>query len=300
MKIYDCFMFFDEEMLLDLRLNIMDKYVDKFVITEATYMHSGKSKKLFFDINKFSKFKDKIIYIVVNKQPTDLLEINENDSDDEKLSKKTDNAKKREVLQINKTQNGFINADPDDIIIISDLDEIPNLKEIDFKKIKQKLIFFKQKMFYYKLNLFYKSLNWYGTKACRKKNLITPEYLRSSKNKKYPLWRFDVLFSKFKYNSIHFVKNGGWHFSNIRKPEDLEKKMQNFLHHVDYEQSGLKLNDLKKFMKEKKVMYDHSMDKKENKWGEGKKLQTTRIEEMPEYILKNIEKYKYWLDTEKN
>ena len=293
-------MFFDEEMLLDLRLNIMDKYVDKFVITEATYMHSGKSKKLFFDINKFSKFKDKIIYIVVNKQPTDLLEINENDSDDEKLSKKTDNAKKREVLQINKTQNGFINADPDDIIIISDLDEIPNLKEIDFKKIKQKLIFFKQKMFYYKLNLFYKSLNWYGTKACRKKNLITPEYLRSSKNKKYPLWRFDVLFSKFKYNSIHFVKNGGWHFSNIRKPEDLEKKMQNFLHHVDYEQSGLKLNDLKKFMKEKKVMYDHSMDKKGNKWGEGEKLQTTRIEEMPEYILKNIEKYKYWLDTEKN
>jgi beta-1,4-mannosyl-glycoprotein beta-1,4-N-acetylglucosaminyltransferase len=293
-------MFFDEEMLLDLRLNIMDKYVDKFVITEATYMHSGKSKKLFFDINKFQKFKDKIIYIVVNKQPTDLLKINENDSDDEKLSKKTDNAKKREVLQINKTQDGLINANSDDIIIISDLDEMPNLKEIDFKKIKQKLIFFKQKMFYYKLNLFYKSLNWYGTKACRKKSLITPEYLRSTKNKKYPLWRFDVLFSKFKYNSVHFVKNGGWHFSNIRKPEDLEKKMQNFLHHVDYEQSGLKLDDLKKFMKEKKVMYNHSMDKRGNKWGKGEKLQTIRIEEMPEYILKNIEKYKYWLDTEKN
>ena len=56
MKIYDCFMFFDEEMLLDLRLNIMDKYVDKFVITEATYMHSGRPKKLLFDINKFSQF----------------------------------------------------------------------------------------------------------------------------------------------------------------------------------------------------------------------------------------------------
>jgi beta-1,4-mannosyl-glycoprotein beta-1,4-N-acetylglucosaminyltransferase len=293
-------MFFDEEMLLDLRLNIMDKYVDKFVITEATYMHSGRSKKLFFDINKFPKFKDKIIYVVVNEQPPDLLKINENDSDSEKLSKKIDNAKKREVLQINKIQDGLINADLDDIIIISDLDEIPNLKEIDFKKIKQKLIFFKQKMFYYKLNLFYKSLNWYGTKACRKKNLTTPEYLRSAKNKKYPLWRFDVLFSKFKYNSIHFVKNGGWHFSNIRKPEDLEKKMQNFLHHVDYEQSGLKLNDLKKFMKEKKVMYNHSMDKRGNKWGEGEKLKTILIEEMPEYILKNIEKYKYWLDTEKN
>ena len=300
MKIYDCFMFFDEEMLLDLRLNIMDKYVDKFVITEATYMHSGKSKKLFFDINKFQKFKDKIIYIVVDKQPADLLKIHENDSVDEKLSKKTDNAKKREILQINKTQDGLIEADLNDIIIISDLDEIPNLKEIDFKKIKQKLIFFKQKMFYYKLNLFYKSLDWYGTKACRKKYLITPEYLRSTKNKKYSLLRFDILFSKFKYNSIHFVKNGGWHFSNIRKPEDLEKKMLNFLHYVDYEQSGFKLNDLKRLMKEKKVMYDHSMDKRGNKWGEGKKLQTIRIEEMPEYVLKNIEKYQHWLDTGKN
>ena len=68
MKIYDCFQFFDEEMLLDLRLNIMDKYIDKFVITEATYTHSGNPKKLIFDINKFSKFKDKIIYIVVDNR----------------------------------------------------------------------------------------------------------------------------------------------------------------------------------------------------------------------------------------
>ena len=68
MKIYDCFMFFDEEMLLDLRLNIMNKYIDKFVITEATYMHSGKPKKLIFDINKYSKFKDKIIYKVIDNR----------------------------------------------------------------------------------------------------------------------------------------------------------------------------------------------------------------------------------------
>ena len=73
MKIFDCFMFFDEEMLLDLRLNIMDKYVDKFVITEANYMHNGNTKKLIFDINKYSKFKDKIIYIVVDSPPPDLL-----------------------------------------------------------------------------------------------------------------------------------------------------------------------------------------------------------------------------------
>jgi len=80
MKIYDCFQFFDEEMLLDLRLNIMDRYVDKFVITEATYTHNGKVKKLIFDINKFAKFKDKIIYIVVDKQHPDLFKIDESDN----------------------------------------------------------------------------------------------------------------------------------------------------------------------------------------------------------------------------
>jgi len=99
MKIYDCFMFFDEEMLLDLRLNIMDKYVDKFVITEATYMHSGKPKKLIFDINKFSKFKDKIIYNVVDKQPANLEIINENESNDIKGSKLINNSLKRENYQ---------------------------------------------------------------------------------------------------------------------------------------------------------------------------------------------------------
>ena len=297
MKIYDCFMFFDEEMLLDLRLNIMDKYVDKFVITEATYTHSGSAKKLIFDIKKFSKFKDKIIYIVVDKPPPDLLKIDESDSSNKRLSKMTINAKKREIYQINKTQDEIVKANPEDMIIISDLDEIPNLEKIDFRTISQKLIFFRQKMFYYKLNLFHKSLPWYGSKACKKKCFKTPEWLRSTKNKKYPVWRLDILFSKFKYNDIHFAKDGGWHFSNIRTPEDLEKKLLNFLHHVDYEQSGLGLEDLKRLMNEKKLMYNHSIDKKGNKWGEGVKLQSTKLEEMPKYIIENTEKYRPWLDS---
>ena len=87
MKVYDCFMFFDEELLLDLRLNIMDKYVDKFVITEATYMHNGKRKNLIFNIEKFSKFKDKIIYIVVDKPPPDLLKVEDGDTSENKESK---------------------------------------------------------------------------------------------------------------------------------------------------------------------------------------------------------------------
>ena len=160
MKIYDCFQFFDEEMLLNLRLNILNKYVNKFVISEANYMHNGKPKKLNFDINKFSKFKEKIIYIVVDNPPPNLSKIYDNDTLEIKQSKKISNAYKRHIYQLDKVQDGIVNASPDDIIIVGDLDEIPNLEEINFEKINNKLIFFKQKMFYYKLNLFYKKMPW--------------------------------------------------------------------------------------------------------------------------------------------
>ena len=142
-------MFFDEEMLLNIRLNILDKYVHKFVITEATYMHNGKPKELLFDINKFSKFKDKIIYIVVDKQPPDIEKINKDDNTESISAKTQSNAYKRHIHQLEETRLGISDADPNDIIIVNDLDEIPNLEKVDFEKIKQKLIFFKQKMFYY-------------------------------------------------------------------------------------------------------------------------------------------------------
>ena len=147
MKIYDCFMFFDEEMLLDLRLNIMDKYVDKFVITEATYTHSGRSKKLIFDINKFSKFKDKIIYNVVDKQPTNIEEINNSDDINSKGRKLIHNSIKRENYQRDKANKFLKDAQSEDIIIINDIDEIPNLEKINFNNINNKIIIFKQKMF---------------------------------------------------------------------------------------------------------------------------------------------------------
>ena len=81
MKIYDCFMFFDEEILLDLRLNIMDKYVDKFVIAKAAYTRNDKPKKLIFNISNFSKFKDKIIYDVIDKEPPNIDTIYEDDDE---------------------------------------------------------------------------------------------------------------------------------------------------------------------------------------------------------------------------
>ena len=72
MKIYDCFMYYDEDLLLEIRLNELNKYVKKFVIAEATYTHNGSKKKLNFDIQKFKKFKDKIEYIVVDDQPPNI------------------------------------------------------------------------------------------------------------------------------------------------------------------------------------------------------------------------------------
>ena len=66
MKIYDCFMFYDEDMLLDIRLNILDKYVDYFVISESTKTHQGKDKKINFDVKNFLKFKNKIKFVIAD------------------------------------------------------------------------------------------------------------------------------------------------------------------------------------------------------------------------------------------
>ena len=191
-------MFFDEEMLLDLRLNILNKYVHKFVITEATYMHSGKPKKLNFDINKFSKFKDKIIYIVVDKQPINLEIINEKDNNDIKGSKLINNSVKRENYQREMAKHSLDKFADEDIILINDIDEIPDLKKINFNNINKKLIIFKQKTFCYKFNLLYQNLIWHGSRACKKENLHSPQWLRNIKHRKYPIWRFDIIFSKKK------------------------------------------------------------------------------------------------------
>ena len=248
MKVYDCFQFFDEEMLLDLRLNILSPYVDKFIITEATYTHNGKDKKLIFDINKFLKFKDKITYIVVDKQPPDILKITEKDNDkhDTKGQKLVLNGYKRDNFQRQMAMNALKNINDEDWIIINDIDEIPNLTNLNLNKIKNRLVFFKQNIFYYKFNLLYPNVPWYGSRACKKKNFNSPQWLRDIKHKKYPFWRIDTLFSKKKYRDIFYIENGGWHFTNVKSPEDIERKLLNYTHHDEYEKSGLMLDDLKK------------------------------------------------------
>ena len=195
MNIYDCFMYFDEDLLLDLRLNSLNKFVKKFVITKLPILKWLK-KKLNFDINKFKKFKDKITYLVVDEHPKDIIELSENDTKDKRGEKLILNGMIRDYFQRENLERGIRDALNDDLILVSDLDEIPNLDELDLTKVKNNIIIFEQKMFYYKLNLFYEDYTWLGTKAVKKKNFISPQWLRNIKGRKYPKWRIDFIFKK--------------------------------------------------------------------------------------------------------
>ena len=296
MKIIDCFMFFDEEMLLELRLNTLDKFVDKFVIVESVYTHSGKEKKLIFDINKYPKFKEKIDYIIVRDLPHGIEQIGKDDSNLEITNKEIMNALRRENFQRNTIKQGLINANDNDWIIISDLDEIPDLSNINFNSINEKIIFFKQKVFYYKLNLELKTLRWIGSKACKKKYLKSPQWLRNVKDKIYPKWRLDIIFSEKRYNSVFFLENGGWHFSFVKKPEDIEKKLKSYLHHREYDLDPLGIENIKNLIKSKAVIYDHRVDQTQYKFGGGQKLEKIDIKFLPEYIFSQKEKYLEWLE----
>ncbi|MFZ4648190.1 MAG: hypothetical protein ACOYMB_00980 [Patescibacteria group bacterium] len=246
MKIYDCFTFFNELDLLEMRLNILDKDVDYFVIVEATSTHSGKDKELFFEMNKerFSKFSKKIIHIVVRDMPVI-------DGSDRWIL---------ENFQRNAVMRGLLDCGKDDIILISDLDEIPNLEHIENIKssliansksdyfynfyisirnylnslrsgnglaklvtrvinhfpVKSKcLVMFQQNIYYYYLNGFEHD-HWFGTRAILFKNLVgqynaSPQQVRIS--------MADTV-----------IINGGWHFSYLLSPEGIINKIKSFAH----------------------------------------------------------------------
>ena len=296
MNIFDCFMYFDEDLLLDIRLNSLNKYVKKFVIAEATYTHNGTKKKLNFNVNNFKKFKDKISYIVVDQHPSNILEINEIDSDEKKGEKLILNGMARDYFQREYLAKGLIEAKDEDLILVSDLDEIPNLRNLDLNSIGNNIFIFEQKIFYYKLNLIYEDFLWQGTRAIKKKNFLSPQWLRNIKGKNYPIWRLDAFFSKKKYSNIKFVKDGGWHFTCLKTPEQLEKKLLNFAHHYEFEKSGLKIEDIKKYISEKRIIYDYKADQKKYKWSGQSILKKIENESLPGYVSDNLNKFSDWLE----
>mgnify|MGYP001987960271 FL=1 len=296
MKIFDCFMFFDEEQILDLRLNVLNETVDFFVIVESIYNHRGEKRELIFDKNKFSKFKNKIIYIIHDEIPKQVETVNQNDSESEKNRKYIMNAVYRENSQRNYISQGIKEAEKNDIILISDVDEIPKLENINIREITNKIIMFKQYMFHYKYNLVLPNFKWTGTKAVRKKNLISPQWLRNTKDRNYPIYRIDTFFSKKKYNNIKIIEDGGWHFSNIKTPKMLNHKFRSYLHHIEFDKAKINENDIQKLINNKQAVYNLAVDQRGNKIGNGAILENFDNKKLPLYIQNNIEKYKDWLN----
>ena len=296
MKIYDCFMYFDEEIVVDVRLNTLDEFVDYFIIVESRFTHKGDRRELKFNHKKFEKFKDKIIYLIHDEKPKEIEEIKEEDDEDEKSRKYILNALYRENSQRDYIQKGLLDANENDFILISDVDEIPKLSGLNFEKIKGKIILFKQDMFHYKFNLCLPNLIWTGTKGCFKKKFISPQWLRNIKDRKYSFFRIDTFFSKKKYENIVIINDGGWHFSNIKTPKDIQHKLRSYLHHREFDAQPLSVKEIDRIIKNKQAIYDLKVDKTVNKIGNGGILEKFDLNKLPNYIQINQDNFKEWMD----
>ena len=242
-----------------------------------------------FDINNYPKFKNKIIYLVIDREPNDLIEIEQNN-----VHKRL-NSIKRIELSYNYMNNAIKDVAEDDLIILSDNDEIPNLDSKAFLNCKKNIILFKQLFFYYKFNLFYDLMPWFGSKACKKKSLKSFSWLNNLKGKKYPFWRLDTFFTQNKLINLEIINDGGWHFTNLKSPRDLYEKFNNFGHHDEFIDSGITIEKLKYYIDNGIVFYNHFADQKDqNKWNYNYKLKKINNEFLPKYLVDNKDKYKNW------
>ena len=293
MKIYDCITYFNEKTLFEIRLNCLNKYVDKFIVAEASYTHGGNKKKINFNINDYPSFKKKIHHIIIKKKPKNI-RLPENNFKRINSIARIDFQRQAILKYLKQT-----NSSKEDIVIYSDSDEIPNLKNINLYDLKEKVLFFKQRLYYYKLNLELKSVNWYGSRACKIKNLKSISWLRNLKPKKYSWYRIDTFFKNNKERNIKIIKNGGWHFSQLMKPKQIQFKFLNDEHHDEYELNQIQYKQIEEMVKKKYIIYDHSADQKELKKKFNNKIFLTQVtlSKLPDYIKKKFEKYKNWISS---
>ena len=248
-----------------------------------------------FDINKYPKFKSKIHYIVVENEPQDLIRLDGLPFDQAQGMKRM-NSLKRIRQQYDVLREGIKDAQNDDLIISSDCDEIPNLENLNKVNSKQ-IIIFKQLLFYYKFDLYHNAMTWYGSKGCLKKDLLTFNWLRNIKNKTYNFWRIDTFFSKNKYMNVKIIENGGWHFTNIKSPEDIHMKLSNYGEHNEFEMSDIDLAKMSQLVKEKKVYFNHNVDKSNpNKYSYGHELVKINKNLLPKFLVDNYLKFKDWFE----
>ena len=296
MKIFDCTTYYDEELIIDLRFNVLNEYVDKFIVCEAKFSHAGKEKKLNFDIHKYPKFKDKIIYVVLENEPANLIY-----EDNLKKIELAENVRTNSIKRIAYQRNKLFDAvnkvsDLNDYIFYSDNDEIPNLELFNPKKNKKKIIIFEQKLFYYKFNLLCDRINWYGTRAIKKRDLIDFEWLRQIKPKKYPFFRLDTFFRNDKFINLEIIPNGGWHFTRVISPEKIHLKELDTEHHDEYKESKKNPERIKDLISRRVIDHDHLADSRENKFGKEFPLKQVELVDLPKYIQRNKDYYENFLD----
>ena len=250
--IYDCFMFYNELDLLEIRMNILDKFVDRFVLVESTKTFTGNAKPLHFNENKnrFSAFNKKIIHIIVNDDPD-----------------QCESAWDRETFQRNCIIRGLINCNPSDTILLSDLDEIPNPEILKHKPRIPKPIRFQQLLFYY----FFNNINttepwWSGTHMVKYKHLKkwTPQEIR-----------------KLQRKYCHIQGNGGWHFSYLGDSHFISEKIRDFSHQ---EFNNPTYNSRENIQK--------SIEGEQDLFGRDYEFEVVQFDNsFPEFLLKNKNQY---------
>jgi beta-1,4-mannosyl-glycoprotein beta-1,4-N-acetylglucosaminyltransferase len=267
-KIFDCFIFNNEINLLKIRFNILNDYVDYFVICESKFDHNNKLKKFNFNINLFSKFKKKIIYIKITQPPK---------SNDPWINQSN---------QRNKLMGGIEKANLEDYIIYSDVDEIPNpLKIKEFINSHYKFGIFMQYLFYYKLNLLSKNTynEWEGSRICKKKYLKSFENLRTNikkKNLRYKFYRIDKFYLE---KNIKLINNGGWHFSYLMNAKEIIKKIKSSTHIEYNKKEYINPKTIEKKIKQRQDLFDRGDTFNKIKF-------TNKI--YPKYLIKNKKIFK--------
>ena len=266
MKIIDCFSYFDEDSILEIRLNTLFDYVDKFVICEATLDHAGNKKRLNFEMKKFKKFETKIDYIVIDDLPEIVT----------KFKKHWHTAHARDQFQRNSLVRGLKDCDENDLIMISDLDEIPNPKKIIEFTNKDKYGCFVQGNYLFKLNLLnITQPKWYGTRMCRKKDLKSPQWLREIKVRKFPFYKF------YKPKFDKFIQDGGWHFSSVKNPEGIYNKLHSYSEQQFNTEKFKNIDTIKEKIKLQKDLFDRNYEYKVLKIDNN----------FPKYIIDNEKKF---------
>lgn len=208
--VYDCFSFYNELDLLELRLNVLKDVVDRFVLVEAWQTHTGKPKPLYFEenIKRFSSFEGKIIHIVVDDFPSSL------DNDTERQASWV-----RENFQRNAVERGLVDAKDDDLIMVSDVDEIPSPAAVRAASKQKGVIVCEQLMCNYYFNFIsYTTPIWPGTKIVRYKEFYSPETYAKMLPSVYVDERVNVgpSATRLRYlTPTSRIRKGGWHFSYL-------------------------------------------------------------------------------------